>query len=264
MKQITPFGRLMILAMLALFSSCEKVIDLELKDAEAAIVIDAGISDMAENQTVRISKTYSFTEANRFNGLAGAKVVLTTSNGNTFSYKEVSPGIYQSDRIRGRPDVTYTLDVTVEGKTYTAKSTMPQKVVLDSLTFKEFSFFGQSSTYVSANFNDPPGIQNQYRYILKVKGKIEEDVVSEDRFNDGNKVADVIFYEMDDLVSGDPVEVELQCIDRAVYKYFFSLTQSAGGGGPPVAPANPPSNFSNGALGVFNAYTTSKKSVVLQ
>jgi len=260
----TSLSILMLIALLMLFSGCEKVIDLELKDADAAIVIDAGISDLSENQVVKISKTYSFTEANRFNGLAGAKVVLKSSNGNTYNYTEVSPGIYQTIKFRGRPDITYTLDVTVEGKTYSAISTMPQKVTLDSLTFKEFTFFGTTNTYVAANFNDPAGIQNQYRYILKVKGKIEEDVVSEDRFDDGNKVSNVIFYEVDDLISGDAVELELQCIDRNVYKYFFSLSQSAGGGGPPVAPANPPSNFSNGALGVFNAYTTSKKMVVLQ
>ena len=247
-----------------LFYSCEKVIDLQLENSVPIVVIDAGVSDVLENQVVRISQTYSFTEANRFNGLEGAKVVLKSSTGNTYDYTEVSPGIYQSNRFRGRPDITYSLDVTVGDKTYSATSTMPKKVILDSLNFKEFTFFGTTNTYVTANFNDPPGIQNQYRYILKVKGKIEEDVVSEDRFDDGSKVANVIFHEMDDLVAGDAIDVELQCIDRNVFKYFFSLSQNSGGGGPPVAPSNPPSNFSNGALGVFNAYTSSKKTVVLQ
>ncbi len=255
---------LLFFGAMLLFSGCEKVIDLELEDAAPAIVIDAGVSDVLENQVVRISQTYSFTEPNRFNGLTGAKVILKSSAGNTFNYTEVSPGIYQTVRFRGRPDITYSLDVTVGDKTYSAVSTMPKKVTLDSLSFKEFTFFGTTNTYVTVNFNDPPGIQNQYRYILKIKGKIEEDVVSEDRFDDGNKVSNVIFHEMDDLVAGDAIDVELQCIDRNVYKYFFSLSQNSGGGGPPVAPANPPSNFNNGALGVFNAYTSSKKTVILQ
>jgi len=117
---------------------------------------------------------------------------------------------------------------------------------------------------VAANYNDPKDIQNQYRYILTVKGKIEEDAVSEDRFDDGNKAANVIFYDLNDLVRGDTIEVEFQCIDRNVYKYFYSLGQNSGAGGPPVAPANPPSNFNNKALGVFNAYSTSKKTVVIK
>lgn len=247
-----------------IFSACEKVIELKLDEAAPVIVIDGSLSDQVENQVVRVSRTYSFTESNRFNGVGGAKLVLKSSSGNTYNYTEVSPGVYQTSRLRGRPNVTYTLQVTVDGQTYTANSTMPQRVALDSLSFKEFSFFGTTNTYVAANFNDPVGIQNQYRYILKAKSKIEEDVVSEDRFNDGNNVSNVIFYELDDLVSGDAIDVELQCIDRNVYRYFFSLSQISGNGGPPVAPANPPSNFNNGALGVFNAYTSSKRTVILE
>ena len=246
------------------FLGCEKVIDLKLADASPKIVIDAGINDESANQLVRISKTYSFTEPNQFNGVSGAKVIVTTESGIQVTYSEISPGIYQSQRFRGRAGNSYTMDVTVEGKTYTATSRMPDKVILDSISFKELDVFGKSHIHAAANFEDPPGVANQYRYILKLKGKTEEDFVSEDRFNDGNHVSNIVFHELDDLVSGDNIEMELQCIDRNVYRYFYSLGQNSGGGGPPVSPANPPSNFSNGALGVFNAFTTSSKSLVLK
>ena len=247
-----------------LFTGCEKIITLDLEDAGPVVVIDAGLSDQGEVQIVKVSKTYSFSEPNRFNGAVGAKVVLTSNVGNEVNYTEVAPGIYHSPRIRGRSTVTYTLSVTLEGKTYTASSRMPDKVHLDSLTFRDYTFFGETSRFVAANYLDPKGVQNQYRYILKAKGKLEEDVVSEDRFDDGNEVANTIFYELDDLVPGDQIEVEFQCIDRNVYRYFYSLSQNLGGGGPPIAPANPPSNFDNGALGVFSAYTSSRKSAVIQ
>lgn len=253
------------LATLLLFAGCEKIITLDLEDGGPKVVIDAGLSDQGEIQIVKVSKTYSFSEPNKFNGAVGAKVVLTSNTGNVVNYTEVAPGIYHSPRIRGRSTITYTLTVTLEGQTYKAVSRMPDKVHLDSLTFKEYTFFGERSKYVAAHFLDPEGVQNQYRYILKARAQLEEDVVSEDRFNDGNEVANTIFYELDDLIPGDQVDVELQCIDRNVYRYFYSLAQNLGsGGGPPVAPANPPSNFDNGALGVFNAYTSSRKSVVLQ
>ncbi|WP_316789217.1 DUF4249 domain-containing protein [Pedobacter frigoris] len=258
------FNIMILFALLMSFSGCEEVIDLKLDDAPPAVVIDGGLSDQNEIQVVKVSTTYNFSESNRFNGAKGAKVVLISSTGNTYNYSEVSPGIYNSPAFRGRSGVTYTLNVTLNNKTYTASSIMPAKVNLDSLTFKEFSFFGQSNTYIAANYKDPGGIQNQYRYVLKAKGVIEEDAVSEDRFDDGNNVANVIFYELNDLVAGDLIDVEFQCIDRNVYRYFFSLNQTEGGGGPPVAPANPPSNFNNGALGVFNAHTSSKKTIVLK
>jgi hypothetical protein len=240
-------------------SSCEKVIDLELKDSEPVVVIYGDINDQTDNQYVRISRTYSFTEPNKFNAVTGARVIVTTQAGSVINYSEITPGVYQSPKFRGRTGVSYTLDVTVDGKKFTAISTMPQKVILDSLNFREVSFFGKNSLHLVANFLDPKDIQNQYRYVLSVKSKVVEDVVSEDRFNDGNTVANTIYHELNDLEPGDDIELDLQCIDRNVYRYYYAFGQNLGEGGPPVAPANPPSNISNGALGIFSVYTSSKR-----
>lgn len=249
---------------LFLFGSCEKIIDLKLDNSDPLVVIDGGLNDQNENQELRISKTYNFTESNKFNGVSGAVVILTRPNGSKVNYNEVSPGIYRTVKMRGVPGNKYILSVTIEGKTYTASSIMPVRVNLDSLSFKQFNIFSSQSTYVAVNFSDPPNIANQYRYILKTNGNVKADMVNEDRFNNGNKVSDAIFYELDDLSSGETIDVEFQCIDKQVYRYFYSLGQNSGAGGPPVAPANPPSNFDNGALGVFNAYTTSKLSIVIK
>lgn len=240
-------------------SGCEKVIDLELKDSEPVIVVYGDINDQSENQYVRISKTYNFTEPNKFNAVTGARVIITTQAGSVINYSEISPGVYQSPKFRGRTGVKYTLDISVEGQKFTATSTMPEKVSLDSLNFREVSFFGKNSTHLVANFVDPVGIQNQYRYLLSVKSKVVEDLVTEDRFNDGNNVANTIYHELNDLEPGDEIELDLQCIDRNVYKYHYAFGQNLGEGGPPVAPANPPSNISNGALGVFSVHTSSKR-----
>jgi hypothetical protein len=250
---------------LLFFGACEKIIDFDLDNAEPRIVIDAGINDQFENQVVRISKTYSFTEGNKFNGLSGAKVTVTTFDSGVINFNETATkGVYRSPRMRGKPGNEYTLTVTVEGKTYTSVSTMPAKVFLDSLTFKQFDFFGSINTYITANFTDPVYTDDQYRYLLKVKNRVEEDAVSEDRFNNGNQVANVLYYKLDDLNSNDTLEVELQCISRPVYKYFYTLEQISGDGGAPVAPENPPSNVSNGALGVFNTYTSSKRTAIIK
>lgn len=243
---------------------CEKVIEVELDNVAPVIVIDGGISDQNENQVVKISRTYDFTEPNKYNGVTGAKLVLTRPNGSLMGYTEVSPGVYQTTKMRGLPGGTYKLDVTVDGKTYSANSTMPGRVILDSLTFKQFDFFGTVNTYIAVNYLDPELTPNQYRYILKIKDKTVEDMVNEDRFTNGNKVSDAIFYELDDLTPGDSLHVEFQCIDRNVYRYLYNLGQISGGNGPPVAPANPVSNFNNGALGIFNAHTSSKRTAVFK
>lgn len=258
------FVPFLLFTCMIIFSGCEKVIDLKLDNSEPLLVIEGNISNELEYQMVKISKTIPFDEKNRFSPFSGAKVTLLSSDGKDLTYTEVSPGIYQSGPFRGISDVKYTLNVLADGKTYTASSIVPKPVKLDSLTLKQFSFFGDTNTFIAANYTDPPSVQNQYRYIVKVKSKVEHEAVTEDRFNDGNAVAEVIFYELDDLKKGDRVDVEMQCIDRKVFKYFFALNQIGGNEGPPVAPANPVSNFTNGALGIFNAHTTTKRSLVIK
>ncbi|WP_316822705.1 DUF4249 domain-containing protein [Pedobacter gandavensis] len=263
MKKINIYKGLGLI-MVLIFTACEKVIELKLDNAAPVVVIDGGISDQNVVHQIKVSKTYSFTEPNKFNGLSGANVSLAVDGTGSIVFSEVSPGVYQSVRFKGKSGSKYDLSVTVEGQTYKASSVMPARVPMDSLTFKTYTLFGESKNYVAVNFKDPAGVANQYRYILKFKGKVEKDVVSEDRFDDGNKVTNVIFYELNDLIKGDSIQVEIQCIDKNVYRYFYSLGQNTGEGGPPVSPANPPSNFSNGALGVFSAHTSSIRTALIK
>lgn len=245
-----------------LFSSCEDVIELDLQNADAKLVIEANVNDQLEHQYVKISKTIPFNSSNTFNGFKGAKVTLSTAGIPPITFTEISEGIYRSPQFRGVPGKTYKMEVLAEGKLYTAESTMPLPVLADSISFKTLSFFGDKRIYPSIFYKDPANIQNQYRYILKINNKYQSDIVFEDRFNDGNAVSDVIIYDGDEIKSGDTIDVEMQSIDRKVFKYYFAISQIEGNGGPPVAPANPDSNWNNGALGVFSAYTKSNISII--
>lgn len=260
-----PFTLIYLFAfsVVMLFASCEKVITLDLETAEPILVIEGYVSDQDEIQTVKISKTYPFTESNKFNAVSGAQVVLT-SGSSSVTFSEGMPGVYESIKFAGAPGEKYTLEVVFEGKTYTASSVMPQKVPIDLLSYKKLSFFGGEQTFPVINYQDPAGMQNQYRTLLSVNKKLEFNSADEDRFNDGNKVESILFYSVDDLEPGDEMEIEFQSIDRNVFKYFFALSQISGNGGPPTAPANPASNFNNGALGVFSAYSTDRKTFVKQ
>ena len=249
---------------LFLFSSCEDVIELNLQNTEPVIVIEGSVTNQLENQFVRVSKTIDFTKANTFSGLKGAKISLSSSSGVKIDFLEVADGLYKSPEFKGIPGNTYKLEVLVDGRVYSANSTMPMPVTPDSLRFKRLSFFGSTSIFPSVFYKDPLGIQNQYRYVLKINNKAQEDFVSEDRFNDGNEVSDLIINEGEDIKLGDTIHVEMQSIDRNVFKYYFALKQIKGEGGPPVAPANPKSNFNNGALGIFSAHTKSSISGVVE
>lgn len=255
---------MLMLVMGLCLSGCEEVIELDLDNAEPLVVIDASVTNVMEPQVVKISRTYDFKEPNKFNGVSKATVVLRPSVGQQVMFNEVTPGVYISRNYQGRPGRAYTLDVTVDGKTYSANSTMPQLVQLDSVTFKQFTGFGDTNTYLTMNYTDPAEVQNQYRYVLKVKNRVERTEINEDRFRNGNRTSDLIFYELEDLPADTQLDIDFQCIDRNVFKYFYAISQISGNGGPPVAPANPTSNFNNGALGIFSAHTSTRRSIVLR
>lgn len=246
-----------------ILSSCEKVIDIDLKNTDPVIVIEANVDDIFGPHLVKISQTKPFTDDNNFVPVLSAEVSLKDLTENrTYIFRDATQtGNYVSVDFKGTPGNKYELSVIANNKTYTATSTMPQKVALDSLTITELSFFGESQKFIQVNYNDPANIANQYNYVLHVNGEIRNAYyVDSDRFNDGKKVTNTIFNADPELKKGDEISIEFQCIDNNIYRYFFAISQISGNGGPPTAPANPTSNFNNGALGYFNAHTSQTKS----
>ncbi|HKZ66576.1 MAG TPA: hypothetical protein VJ111_09490, partial [Chitinophagaceae bacterium] len=67
----------------------------------------------------------------------------------------------------------------------------------------------------------------------------------------------------EDIKSGDTVKLDMLCIDPAVYKYWYSVNQSATGNSQSASPANPVSNISGGALGYFSAHTIQTKTLLV-
>jgi hypothetical protein len=57
------------------------------------------------------------------------------------------------------------------------------------------------------------------------------------------------------------VNIEMQCIDKNVYDYFFAIASVIQGQS--ATPANPVNNISGGALGYFSACTVGRTSVII-
>jgi hypothetical protein len=248
-----------------LFSSCEEVIDLNLNQSTPIIVIEANLTNRFESQLIKISLTKAFTDDNTIIPVKNAVVTIKEENGLTYILKEsLVFGSYSSVPFKGKVGLNYTVQVSVNGKTYTAQSTMPQPVLLDSITVTELTFFTSKKKYIQVNYQDTPNIGNQYNYVLSVNDEVRNAYyVDSDRFNDGKNVTNTIFNDDPELKKGDKVLVDFQCIEMNIYRYFYSISQISGNGGPPTAPSNPDSNFDNGALGYFSAHTTQKVSVII-
>jgi hypothetical protein len=254
-----------VLLSVALLSSCQKVISVKLDSSDAQYVIVGTVTNQAGDCKVSITQTKSFSDDNTFPGVTGASVTVE-SNGVVTTLNEAGDGLYQTSAITGVPGTRYDLTVNIKGQVFTASSTMPQPVLLDSL----YVSTGRLTTkkYVTAIYKDPVGVPNYYRFIQYVNGRKEKSIFADnDEFTDGQKVKSQLEYDNDtddakrDIVSGDSVRIEMICTDAAVYKYWYSLNDGASGDSQSASPANPVTNISGSVMGYFSAQTVQGKTI---
>jgi hypothetical protein len=265
MKRLIPFAK--IIGLLLLSASCQKVIDIDLNETNAKLIIEGIITDdSAVAQTVRISKSVNFSERNEFPGVSNANVTIIDNLGNSVSLAETSPGVYQTKMIAGVSGRTYSLNVFVEGKNYNATSTMPQKINLDNITIDAGVGPGLPNAKVATPiFTDPLGLGNNYRFKLKKNKEESKSIfILDDLILDGGTNTRALTDPTLEFESGDTATVTMMCVDAAVRLYFFSLNQNGSGPDASAAPANPVSNIKGGSLGYFSAHTIQTKKVIVQ
>lgn len=251
------------LLVVSVLSGCKKVINVTLDNAAIQTVITGGISNREGPYKVTISHSVNYSADNVFPPVSGAFITIS-GNGVIDTLSEATPGSYLTHRLRGQPGKSYTLYVSVEGKEYTATSTMPQPVHLDSVSFISGI---NNNLFAVANFQDPPGVANYYQFIEYANGVEFNDgrgiSVFDDRLSDGRYINRLLYDDSTDIKSGIKLRVQMNCIDPAVYNYWNELLQISNGGRgfSSPTPANPTSNITGGALGYFSAYTESNRSI---
>lgn len=246
--------------LLSLFS-CEEVIEIDLNESNAQWVIEANIDDQNNQAQVSISQTGSYFNPGPISPGTGANITLNSSDGNFYDLTEYEPGKYASTDIDLQVLQQYDLSVELEGKTYEAISVLQAPVNIDSLSseFRSGAFGFGEGYYLRLEFQDPPGVRNYLRFEIIVNGTLRSDIaLYDDNLTDGNRVSFPLFVEPFEL--GDIVEVKAYSMDFDQYRYWTGLSEILGfgnGGGESAAPANPPSNFSNDALGYFGVSSVS-------
>lgn len=255
---------------LGFFSSCEKVIEIELEETETQIVIEANLQAGTHPFVVVISETAPYFEAELPESIEDAVVTLRDDAGNVFNVPHEQNGKYIST-FEGIPGRTYTLEAEIEGVVYTAESTMQEKVeLLEVFTEFEEAIGPRDEGYIFFfRFQDEPEAKNFYRLIHTVNDTVQLDgddlQVVDDVAFDGGAARLPIFQKVFDL--GDTVSIELLHLDESAFNYYNTLGNIIGGGSGPfggsAAPGNPETNWSGGALGYFSAYSSDTASLVI-
>ena len=219
--------------------------------------------------TVLVSKTSSYFGYENGIPVSGAKVSIRIESGNPIALPETEPGIYTLGKANAMTGFWYVVDVAYEGVTYSARSFLNKPVPFIDLNFTYFDGYGFFDSGYLANcyISDPADIENYYRikYYVNKQPVSELDKISifSDKLFNGTQIGlcnrSFVFSEDDTLT------VELQSIDKAAYDYFSTLESISGPDWEQnAAPANPISNFSNGALGYFSAYSFERRTVVIK
>ena len=246
-----------------LFASCEKVITLPIEINDSKVIIEANITDQPGPYFVKLSKSISINEPNIYPIVSNGSIIISDNMGTKDTLKHTSGGIYKTNRIRGVYGNTYSLEVKVDGKIYTAQTTMPMKVNLDSLRINTFPVNGENRYSIIPVYQDPIALGNSYRFIQKINDSLDGIYnIFNDNLNNGktnqrplNNGTETLSVKLFDSVS-----VEMQCISTSAHLYFYSLSQQSGAGpGGGTAPSNPPNNIVGGALGLFSAHTSQTK-----
>jgi len=253
----------LLLAVSAL-TSCQKVITLNLQNTPPKYVIEANVTNQPGPYTVTITKSVSFTQDNVYPTVSGATVVITDVTANaTDTLKETTPGNYTTSVLVGVPLHQYTLYVNAASNVFKASCTMPGVVTLDSL-YSQLSGFRGNSYEIVPVYSDPVALGNYYHFVeVKNDSVMPSIYIRNDQLING-RVINTPLGGSDGgskINDGDIVEIYLECIDSAIYQYYYGLQQSQNQNS--ASPADPLSNISGGCLGYFSAHTSSYGTIVI-
>jgi len=250
-----------------LFSSCEKVIDVDLNNAAPIIVIEGNLSNNLNDAEVKLSMTSSYFDTLPSDKISGAVVTVESNLGDKYIFSETENGIYKSKNVWYKEGSIYKLLVEANGEIYEATSKLNSPVNIDSINFYyEDSPFFEPGYYLNVYLSDPPGIKNFYRIKYSKNGKlqntIDDLILFNDRYVDGNPIEVNLFNQQFEL--NDTITLQLISLDEGAYEYLRTFQELVNNNPGSAAPANPNTNLSNGALGYFSAWSSVKKSAVIK
>lgn len=256
--------KLFLISTVLLFvaSSCQKVIQVDLNSADLQLVVEAYVTDAPDSIWVKLTKTVNFSDKNEFPPVDNALVIIRDNEGNSEQLSQIMPGIYKAFNLQGVPGRTYNLEIEYNGEKYTASSYMNFPVEIDSLSISRSAFSGNPT--VRIHFTDPANTRNYYRYLREINGdKTRGFEIVDDNLRNGQSTFVTLSSGVQKFIPNDTIIGYLHAIDFATFEYYRTFNQ-INETGPTATPGNPIGNISNGAIGIFSAFSIRNKMLIIQ
>lgn len=250
-----------------LFSSCEEVVDVDLKNGEAKIVIDAEIvwqkGTDGSDQVIKISKMASYYSTSTPK-VSGAVVRVENSAGTAFIFAESEPGVYKCDNFVPVLNEEYTLYVQVEEQSFTAVEKLTSVTPINRIEQKLVpGFSGEDEIELTFYYNDPVDQSNFYLTDYQSSFLLfpEYELTDDDLYN-GNEIS--TRFSNEDMKSGNVVNITHRGISKNFYNYMNLILEAQSANPFMAPPANIRGNIVNAndqnnyALGYFRLCEASK------
>lgn len=228
---------ILLATLLTAVISCEEVIDLDLENADAKLVIDAAINwekgTDGKNQEIKLSLTAPF-----FNGeiqpALGATIYITDLNNNRFDFIDnENNGNYKNQSFIPEINGIYNLNITYNNELYTATETLTPVAPIESVEQKNDGGFSGDQIELKAYYTDPISIENFYLFEFNIT-KYETTFLNvyDDEFTDGSRI--FAFYTNDDMELVDEIIITNHGLSERAYQYYNILLQQTdeNNGGP--------------------------------
>ncbi|MBC7451527.1 MAG: DUF4249 domain-containing protein [Cytophagales bacterium] len=249
-----------------LFASCEKKIDIDPSNGQHVVIIQAYLYNDSTAKVI-IAKSTNFLSSTKPPRISNATVVLADNHGHTdtLMYNTVLQR-YESPAIKGVVNDIYTLTVALEGQIYSSTSILPYLNAPDSIKvpYRQASGFNSEGYFMNLYANIPNNSNGNDLYFL-FKGYANDSLLN---------AADQIVYADNSAITGQINGLDLgfeyqpgqlaklytYSLTKDAYKFYdaASIQLSNDGGFFSTPPANVPSMFSNGAVGLFQCSNLSE------
>ncbi len=224
---------LILSTILIFLFSCEEVVEVDLKESEPRLVVEASIlwekETSGNNQIITLSTTTSFYTSEN-SPAEGATVLINSSTEEVYQFNEIAPGVYENNNFKPELDKTYTLSINYKDELYTASETMMPVVNLENVEQSLNGGFGGDDIELKAYYSDPAEMENFY--LVKFFFDDSSLQIYDDEFTNGNRT--FVYFSDEDLKTGDQVSFQIQGISERFYEYLYILSSQAGenNGGP--------------------------------
>lgn len=241
---------------LAVFASCEDVVQIKLDEGSKLYVIDAFVNNLRTKQSIRVVNNDSYFSNREAPPVSNAVVVLTDLTDNKqYNFSYTSNGYYvynlaSTDTI-ARVNHQYRLDVTIGGYTYNSLAIQKRPAVLDSVSafLDEGTGFGPPSateSYLCFLFardiadNNPDfywikTFRNDTLFNRPVDLNICIDGTGGEVINAPQDTIDFTapstFLGFQSYRKGDVCKVEIHSISRENYWFFIQASAQINNGG---------------------------------